>query len=74
MRSSAPESASISTGLVSAFGASACCVLPLALVSVGLGGAWVAQLRAFALAVFSAPASAAEPRTVIRFPAKVRQP
>jgi len=40
-----PESASIATGAVSALGASACCVLPLALVSFGLGGAWVAQLR-----------------------------
>lgn len=46
MHSPAPESASIAAGLVSALGASACCVLPLALVSVGLGGAWVAQLRA----------------------------
>jgi mercuric ion transport protein len=40
-----PESASITAGAVSALGASACCVLPLALVSFGLGGAWVAQLR-----------------------------
>ena len=40
-----PESASIAAGAVSALGASACCVLPLALVSFGLGGAWVAQLR-----------------------------
>lgn len=40
-----PESASIVAGAVSAIGASACCVLPLALVSFGLGGAWVAQLR-----------------------------
>lgn len=36
----------MAAGLVSAMGASACCVLPLALVSVGLGGAWIAQLRA----------------------------
>lgn len=41
-----PETASIAAGFVSAFGASTCCVLPLALVSVGIGGAWVAQLRA----------------------------
>lgn len=46
MKAPAPESASIVAGLASAFGASTCCVLPLALVSVGLGGAWVAQLRA----------------------------
>jgi mercuric ion transport protein len=41
-----PGTASIGTGLASALGASACCVLPLALVSLGLGGAWVSQLRA----------------------------
>ena len=41
----APESASITAGALSALGASACCVLPLALVSAGLGGVWVAQLR-----------------------------
>jgi mercuric ion transport protein len=46
MNAPAPESASMAAGLVSALGASACCVLPLALVSVGLGGAWIAQLRA----------------------------
>jgi len=41
----APESASIVAGAVSAMGASACCVLPLVLVTIGVGGAWVAQLR-----------------------------
>ncbi len=41
----APETASIAAGAVSAIGASTCCVLPLVLVSVGIGGAWVAQLR-----------------------------
>lgn len=41
----APETASIAAGAISALGASACCVLPLALVSVGVGGAWLAQLR-----------------------------
>ncbi len=45
MKPSSPESASIATGFASALGASACCVLPLALVSVGVGGAWVSQLR-----------------------------
>lgn len=41
-----PETASIVAGTFSALGASACCALPLALVSVGVGGAWVAQVRA----------------------------
>jgi mercuric ion transport protein len=41
----APESASIAAGALSAIGASTCCVLPLVLVSVGVGGAWVAQVR-----------------------------
>ncbi len=41
----APESASIAAGAVSALGASTCCVLPLVLVSVGIGGAWVTHLR-----------------------------
>jgi mercuric ion transport protein len=40
------ESASIAAGAASALGASTCCVLPLVLVSAGIGGAWVAQLRA----------------------------
>jgi mercuric ion transport protein len=42
----APENASILAGTVSALGASTCCLLPLALVAAGVGGAWVAQLRA----------------------------
>ena len=46
MKAPQPESASIVAGFVSAVGASTCCVLPLALVSVGIGGAWVSQLRA----------------------------
>ena len=46
MKRPTPESASMAAGAVSALGASVCCVLPLALVAVGLGGAWVAQLRA----------------------------
>ena len=46
MNAPQPETASLAAGLVSALGASACCVLPLALVSAGLGGAWVSQLRA----------------------------
>lgn len=46
MHKPAPESASIAAGAVSALGASTCCVLPLVLVSMGFGGAWIAQLRA----------------------------
>ena len=42
----APESASIFAGAASALGASTCCVLPLVLVSTGIGGTWIAQLRA----------------------------
>ena len=34
------------TGAVAAIGASLCCVVPLILVSVGIGGAWVANLTA----------------------------
>ena len=45
MKPPAAETASITAGAFAALGASSCCVLPLALVSVGLGGAWVAQLR-----------------------------
>ncbi|OFZ95287.1 MAG: hypothetical protein A2Z64_11515 [Betaproteobacteria bacterium RIFCSPLOWO2_02_67_12] len=45
MNRPAPESASIAAGAVSALGASVCCVLPLVLVSIGIGGVWVAQLR-----------------------------
>lgn len=45
MKKPAPETASILAGTASALGASACCVLPLVLVSLGLGGAWIAQLR-----------------------------
>lgn len=46
MNQPTPESTSIAAGAVSALGASTCCVLPLALVSMGIGGAWIAQLRA----------------------------
>jgi mercuric ion transport protein len=45
MKAPAPESASIAAGVVSALGASACCVLPLAAITIGLSGAWIAQLR-----------------------------
>jgi len=46
MNRPAPETASIVAGAASALGASTCCVLPLVLVSAGMGGAWIAQLRA----------------------------
>ena len=39
-------SAPIVAGVLSAIGASACCVGPLVLVALGLGGAWVSGLRA----------------------------
>ena len=45
MKTPTPESSSIAAGVVAALGASSCCVVPLLLVSVGAGGAWVAQLR-----------------------------
>jgi mercuric ion transport protein len=45
MNRPAPETASIVAGVASALGASTCCVLPLVAVSIGLGGAWVAQMR-----------------------------
>lgn len=45
MKGTAPEATSIAAGMLSALGASACCVLPLLAVSIGLGGAWIAQLR-----------------------------
>ncbi len=35
----------IIVSVLSAMGATACCVLPLALVTVGLGGAWMASIR-----------------------------
>jgi mercuric ion transport protein len=40
------ETAPLAAGVASAVGASVCCVLPLVLVFIGVGGAWVAQLRA----------------------------
>ncbi len=35
-------------GVAAAIGASVCCVLPLVLVMLGLGGAWVSSLTAMA--------------------------
>ena len=36
----------LAAGLAAAIGASACCVLPLVLVSIGIGGAWISTLTA----------------------------
>ena len=36
---------SLVAGALAAFGASACCFAPLALVTLGFGGAWAARLR-----------------------------
>ena len=46
--SNAPRSAlaPILAGIAGAIGASACCVGPLVLVALGLGGAWASGLRA----------------------------
>ncbi|MDH3286642.1 MAG: mercuric ion transporter MerT [Betaproteobacteria bacterium] len=46
MIESKAETGSLVTGSVAAIFASACCVGPLILVSVGLGGAWVSYLTA----------------------------
>lgn len=35
-------------GLLAALGASACCVLPFALITLGVGGAWMGNLTWFA--------------------------
>ena len=45
MKTPTAESSSIAAGIAAALGASSCCVVPLLLVSAGIGGAWVAQLR-----------------------------
>ena len=47
VRKPAPESSALMTGGLAAFLTGVCCVVPLILVSVGLGGAWLANLRAF---------------------------
>ena len=43
----ASESFALTTGGVAALLTGVCCVVPLLLVSVGIGGAWLANLRAF---------------------------
>jgi mercuric ion transport protein len=39
-------SASLIAGALAALGASACCVVPLVLLALGIGGSWVASLTA----------------------------
>ena len=46
MSNDRPESGVLAVGGVAAILASACCLGPLVLVSVGLGGAWVSNLQA----------------------------
>ncbi|UMY33492.1 mercuric transporter MerT family protein [Burkholderia contaminans] len=41
-------SASLIAGALAALGASACCVVPLVLLTLGIGGSWVASLTAVA--------------------------
>lgn len=43
--STAPESAALAAGGIAAFLAGACCVVPFVLVSIGVGGAWLANLQ-----------------------------
>ena len=38
----------VAGGLVGALAASSCCILPLALFSLGIGGAWIGNLTALA--------------------------
>lgn len=40
-----PESVALTAGGIAALLAGACCLAPLVLVSVGLGGAWLANLQ-----------------------------
>ncbi len=42
-----PERAALATGGVAALLTGTCCVVPLVLVSIGAGGAWLSYLRAF---------------------------
>lgn len=45
MSKDAPESGTLAVGGVAAILASACCLGPLVLVSLGLGGAWLSNLQ-----------------------------
>ncbi len=42
------EKSSLVAGVVAAVGASVCCVLPLVLVMLGVGGSWMSSLTAMA--------------------------
>lgn len=49
MKDHSAVSGSMATGaLLTAIGASACCVIPFALISAGAGGAWLGNLVVFA--------------------------
>lgn len=48
MDNSGSESVALTAGGIAALLAGACCVAPLALVSMGLGGAWLANLQLLA--------------------------
>lgn len=39
---------SLVAGVMAALGASVCCVVPLVLLTLGIGGAWIGTLTAFA--------------------------
>src|SRR5260221_14303077 len=43
--STGPESAALAAGGIAALLAGACCVVPFVLVSIGMGGAWLANLQ-----------------------------
>src|SRR5438552_13894642 len=43
--STGPESAALTAGGIAALLAGACCVVPFVLVSIGVGGAWLANLQ-----------------------------
>jgi mercuric ion transport protein len=40
------ETTNLIAGTLAALGASACCVVPLVLVALGIGGSWIASLTA----------------------------
>ncbi len=44
-RSAGPASAALAASGIAAFLAGACCVVPFVLVSIGVGGAWLANLQ-----------------------------
>lgn len=49
MRSTLNARAALFGGVLAGIGASACCVGPLLLLSLGIGGAWIAHLTALEL-------------------------